>query len=299
MNAPKIGTKIVNAISVCFLVAVVVVIGVAWTKNNSDIDRQKEQVVANTEKNSRFADIQLEISSGKAILLDVRTPAEYREGFYPEAVNLSLAQLESGQLPDVEKTQTIYVYCRSGNRSQQATKLLKQAEYVSIVDLGGIDEVASIGGILTKESSKFSKQASAVQELLIQEKMISDVMTKLSQVHNTTEYEELIAQSRLHQSKLSQILRQRDIKDRRSSLVGTFSNTKLQERYDTYIKSGQASSTAARAVVTSALEEYTKAIEKAGRSFDDTELDAVAAEIRAYLKAGINKLNSTQKSNKN
>lgn len=37
-----------------------------------------------------------------------------------------------------DKEQTIYVYCRSGNRSKQAAKKLAELGYTNVVEIGGI-----------------------------------------------------------------------------------------------------------------------------------------------------------------
>ena len=56
-----------------------------------------------------------------------------------------LQTIEAGQFPEVEKTNKIYVYCRSGNRSAQAEKLLKDQGYSNIVDLGAMSDVIALG----------------------------------------------------------------------------------------------------------------------------------------------------------
>ncbi len=81
-------------------------------------------------------------------LIDVRTPAEYSSGHIDGAVNLSLQDIQSGAMPAVQKDKPIYVYCRSGNRSSEATAILKAAGYQKIVDLGAITNVQSIGGVI-------------------------------------------------------------------------------------------------------------------------------------------------------
>ena len=56
------------------------------------------------------------------IILDVRTAQEYASGHIPGAVNIpneTIASEAIQQLPD--KEQLILVYCRSGNRSKQAS----------------------------------------------------------------------------------------------------------------------------------------------------------------------------------
>lgn len=73
------------------------------------------------------------------ILLDVRTREEYLENHIPKSTLIPLNVLEteaSNKLPD--KQATIFVYCRSGNRSRAAVKRLLKQGYTSVFDLGGI-----------------------------------------------------------------------------------------------------------------------------------------------------------------
>lgn len=75
------------------------------------------------------------------IILDVRTREEYEEKHLPEAVNIpneSIGSEEIAELPD--KDQLIFVYCRSGNRSKQASEKLADLGYTNIVEFGGIND---------------------------------------------------------------------------------------------------------------------------------------------------------------
>ena len=74
------------------------------------------------------------------ILLDVRTKEEYESGHIPHSKNLPLGDKGSSSisiLPD--KSQMILVYCRSGNRSRQASEKLVKLGYTSVVEIGGIN----------------------------------------------------------------------------------------------------------------------------------------------------------------
>lgn len=68
------------------------------------------------------------------VLVDVRTPEEYRGGHLPGAVNVPLDQIRGAELP---KEKPLYVYCHSGARSTQACQWLRQAGY-SAENLGGL-----------------------------------------------------------------------------------------------------------------------------------------------------------------
>ena len=75
------------------------------------------------------------------ILLDVRTPEEFRERHIPNAINIpneTIGSEDIQELPD--KDQLILVYCRSGNRSKQASGKLAELGYTNIVEIGGIND---------------------------------------------------------------------------------------------------------------------------------------------------------------
>ena len=75
------------------------------------------------------------------IILDVRTPEEFAEKHIPGAMNIPneiIGNDEIVELPD--KEQLILVYCRSGNRSKQASVKLAALGYTNIYEFGGIND---------------------------------------------------------------------------------------------------------------------------------------------------------------
>lgn len=96
-------------------------------------------------QNNNFATIQADIDNG-SLLVDVRTPEEFESSHISGAVNLPLADIQAGTLPNSEKSQKLYIYCKSGNRSSQAEKLLEDSGYTNIVNLGAMTDVISLGG---------------------------------------------------------------------------------------------------------------------------------------------------------
>ena len=72
-----------------------------------------------------------------AILLDVRTRKEHRDGHIPGSKNVPLDSIEkvAGLAPD--KNTPLFVYCQSGGRSGQAASILKRAGYVNVKNIGG------------------------------------------------------------------------------------------------------------------------------------------------------------------
>ena len=75
------------------------------------------------------------------ILLDVRTREEYADKHIPGAVCIPNETIGSEEIPELpDKEQLILVYCRSGNRSKQASAKLAQLGYTNVVEFGGIND---------------------------------------------------------------------------------------------------------------------------------------------------------------
>lgn len=60
-----------------------------------------------------------------AVLLDVRTPAEYAEGHIPGSRNISLDNLSAVQTEIPQKDTPLFVHCRS-RRQKQTSRILSQ-----------------------------------------------------------------------------------------------------------------------------------------------------------------------------
>ena len=74
------------------------------------------------------------------IILDVRRPDEFAERHIPGAINIPNESIGSQPIPQLpDRDQLILVYCRSGNRSKQASAKLAALGYTNIVEFGGIN----------------------------------------------------------------------------------------------------------------------------------------------------------------
>ncbi|MFZ1243100.1 MAG: rhodanese-like domain-containing protein [Candidatus Saccharimonas sp.] len=115
--------------------------GLIWLNQSKEDD---------TAPSMTFAAVTQDVKNG-AKLYDVRTADEYKDGHFKGATNWSLQDMQAGKLPDTAKDTKIYVYCRSGNRSGQATTILKNAGYINITDLHGLPDVQAMDGKLITE----------------------------------------------------------------------------------------------------------------------------------------------------
>ena len=99
----------------------------------SDSSDSYQQVNAETAK-------ELMDTEDDYVILDARTQAEYDEGHIPGAILIphdTVMTAAEDALPD--KDQLILVYCRSGNRSKQASQTLVDLGYTNVIEFGGIN----------------------------------------------------------------------------------------------------------------------------------------------------------------
>ena len=75
------------------------------------------------------------------IILDVRRPDEFATGHIPNAINIPNESIGTDEISELPyKDQLILVYCRSGNRSKQASQKLVKLGYSNVVEFGGIND---------------------------------------------------------------------------------------------------------------------------------------------------------------
>ena len=78
---------------------------------------------------------------GEALVVDVRTPAEFAAGHHPRAVNIPVDEVQ-GRLSEFgDKKKPVVVYCQSGNRSGRAKQTLEAAEFTAVTNAGGFRDL--------------------------------------------------------------------------------------------------------------------------------------------------------------
>jgi phage shock protein E len=80
------------------------------------------------------------IQSG-ARVIDVRTPDEFADDYYPGAKNIPLSVLRARMYELEPKDKPIVLYCASGARSAQAARILAAAGFKDLVNAGGLDDM--------------------------------------------------------------------------------------------------------------------------------------------------------------
>ena len=74
------------------------------------------------------------------LIVDVRRPDEYAEGHIAGAINVPNEEIND-KMPELlpDKDQLLLIYCRSGNRSKEASKKLADIGYTNVYEFGGIN----------------------------------------------------------------------------------------------------------------------------------------------------------------
>lgn len=91
---------------------------------------------------SNSEDLKQQIAAG-AFLVDVRTPEEFRYGSAKGAVNIPLDEV-TANLKKFEGKNLIVVFCRSGNRSAQAKRILENNGFKNVTNGGTWEDVANL-----------------------------------------------------------------------------------------------------------------------------------------------------------
>lgn len=94
------------------------------------LTRKKSEVIGSDEAKNL-------IEKG-ALLVDVRTPGEFNAGHIKGAKNIPVNEIIRRKSELGKKETPIVLYCRSGARSSRAARMLKNAGFERIFDLGAM-----------------------------------------------------------------------------------------------------------------------------------------------------------------
>jgi len=86
------------------------------------------------------------IKKKEVLLIDVRTPEEYKEGHLKYATNIDYKNKQfKDETAKLDKNKTVYLYCRSGNRSGKSAEILRTQGFKSVYNIGGLEYLKKLG----------------------------------------------------------------------------------------------------------------------------------------------------------
>ncbi|MEO1529183.1 MAG: rhodanese-like domain-containing protein [Planctomycetota bacterium] len=108
--------------------------------------------------------------SARIELIDVRTPAEFREAHAEGARNVPLDRLKPDQVFESTSSESIYLICKSGSRSQMAAKKFIQAGFDQVISVDGGTEAwvaAGLPVVRGKKTISLERQVRIVAGFLV------------------------------------------------------------------------------------------------------------------------------------
>lgn len=131
LRAPLIGLALVGTLGAA---------GISGCASTPAPSSSQASTAASYQQVSAQEAADLMASESGYVIVDVRTQEEFAEGHIPDAICIPVETIGSedpAELADHE--QLILVYCRSGNRSKQASQKLADMGYTNVVEFGGIN----------------------------------------------------------------------------------------------------------------------------------------------------------------
>lgn len=100
------------------------------------------------------AELLTALQSSGCTLVDVRTPAEFREVHVEGAMNIPLDRLDHVKVPQPDAEQPIYVICHKGNRGVKACQKLSATGLTNLVNVEGGTLACQQAGLPVVEGKK-------------------------------------------------------------------------------------------------------------------------------------------------
>lgn len=137
-----------NYIVIILAILLPIIVLIVFLINDKPTVDSKSEVLGSSIKTVNAKEFS-ESMSANSIIIDVRTPQEYDEGYLNNAINIDFNNTNfREEISKLDKDKEYLIYCRSGNRSGQALNIMKSMGFKSVTNLSG--------GILSWISGGFS-----------------------------------------------------------------------------------------------------------------------------------------------
>ena len=101
-------------------------------------DKQPEKITTSKGEINRVSPLEFQEKLKNNLLIDIRTPREFTQGKIEGAININYYDrnfLE--EIGKFDKSKPIFIYCRSGSRTNSAAKKMSNLGFVQVYDLNG------------------------------------------------------------------------------------------------------------------------------------------------------------------
>ncbi len=113
----------------------------------SGCSSQQSQVFKTISPDEAYRLIQENANNPDFVIIDIRTPQEYKAGHIPNAINIDYySPTFKEKLDKLDKSKTYLIYCRTGHRTGNTMPVMKELGFQKVYEIrGGITAWASKG----------------------------------------------------------------------------------------------------------------------------------------------------------
>lgn len=123
--------------SIIGLLSIVILIAAASCDAHSAYSGKAAQT-SSLKPTNAFALIQKNKGNPEFVILDVRTPEEFRSGHLPGAINIGIqADTFKDDMNKLDRSKTYLVYCRTGRRTNQALDIMQELGFTHLLRIDG------------------------------------------------------------------------------------------------------------------------------------------------------------------
>ena len=124
---------------ILLLVAVLLIGGSITAQNPSGFDAECEKYVSGTVPLADSKELYKALNSPNVSILDAREEKEYEVSHLPKAQHIGFYNFDSRSVKLIQKTDTIYIYCSIGYRSEKIGERIQKMGFSNVFNLyGGI-----------------------------------------------------------------------------------------------------------------------------------------------------------------
>ena len=147
----KTRTPILLALSASLVIGAMLMGGCMGRETEAP-SQQTTQIIENITPQEAFTLIQENPDNPDFVIIDVRTPEEFDEGYIKGAINIDFySETFRDELDILDKNKTYLIYCRSGNRSGSALAITEELNFREAYNItGGIIQWRAEGLPTTK-----------------------------------------------------------------------------------------------------------------------------------------------------
>jgi len=100
--------------------------------------REATQIIEDITPQEAYASIQENQDNPDFVIIDVRTPEEFSEGYIEGAINIDFySETFQDELNILDKDKSYLIYCRSGGRSGSALAIMEELNFREVYNMTG------------------------------------------------------------------------------------------------------------------------------------------------------------------